>query len=359
MHAPENILIPLFFKLNEWFHVFKNNNKHNKKDIILLGQGWFSKGFMEHIDKSKFKITNIYRNSFVNTPMLLQTIKSNDMYFYNTNKKVSKFTSLIDVHVKDEIIKIDLDKSIIHTKEKKMYSWKNGYLVCGLGSNTDIGYFWNLNINNLKKLDTVDAGLQSERTSRTPYKICIVGAGPTGTELAFHLNDLKHKITLYDGLPDVYTYLTPYGKNYILDKLYFNDIKLVTNKMFSEDDNKLFDKVIFAIGSRPNDLTSKWETTKQLQLIGYDNIYVGSDGIMNKGLPRNAQLAYQQGKYIALKLNNTLSSKQINDDFKFENKGIALYIGNGMYYVELVLFGKVYNMKISEKIMNIYYNLFK
>jgi len=347
MHTPENILIPLFFKLNEWFHVFKNNNnKPNKKDVILLGQGWFSKGFIEHIDKSKYKITNIYRNSFVNTPMLLQTVKSQDMSFHNTNKKISKFTSLIDVDIKDEIVKIDLDKTIIHTKENKTFSWKNGFLVCGLGSNTDIGHFWNLKINELKNLDKIQ-------------KICIVGAGPTGTELAFHLNDLKHKITIYDGLPDVYTYLTPYGKNFILDKLNFNDIKLITNKMFSEDDNKLFDKVIFAVGSRPNDLTSKWEVTKQLNLIGYENVYVGGDGIINKGLPRNAQLAYQQGKYIALKLNNSFSNKVVSEDFKFENKGIALYIGNGIYYVELVLFGKLYNIKISEKIMNIYYNLFK
>ena len=201
--------------------------------------------------------------------------------------------------------------------------------------------------------------MQARRARLTPQKICIVGAGPTGTELAFHLNDLKHKITIYDGLPDVYTYLTDYGKSFILNKLDFNDIKLVTNKMFSEDDNKLFDKVIFAIGSRPNDLTSKWEITKQLNLIGYENVYVGGDGIMNKGLPRNAQVAYQQGKYIALKLNNSFSNKVVSDDFKFENRGIALYIGNGMYYVELVLFGKLYNMKISEKIMNIYYNLFK
>jgi len=341
MLLPENILVPFFFKLNEKISILQNlKNNKPRTDILLVGQGWFAKGFMEHIDKNKFKITNIYRNEFINTPMLLQTVKPEYKGIFKLTKNTSNFTSLIDLKIKDEINKIDLSNNILYTK-KCSYSWKNGYLVCGLGSNTDNGQFWNLKIEELKKINV-------------SQKICIVGAGPTGTELAFHLKDLNHDITLYDGLPDVYNYLTPYGKNLILNRLSSSNIKLFTNKIFSDHDKKLFDQVIFATGSRANDLTSKFEINDQLNVINYTNIYVGGDGIYNKNLPRNAQVAYEQGKYIALKLNGVKVG-----DFKFKNKGIALYIGDKLYYTEILLFNKIYCIKIPDKIINIYYNLFK
>ena len=339
MYIIESIVLPIFFKLKDQINI-SSTKKSDKKNIVLLGQSWFAKGFMEHIDKSKFSITNIYRTEFVNTPMLLQNIKP----ISNLNKNCSSFTKLIDKIIKDEVIAIDLSNQIVKTSSVNI-SWKNGFLVCGLGSNTDIGNFWNNKITELKEI-------------KTPQKICIVGAGPTGTELAFHLNDLNHQITLYDGLPEVYNYLTPNGKKYLLEQLELNNIKLFTNKMYSSNDKQLFDQVIFAIGSRPNDLTSNWNISPQLNLIGYSNVFSGGDGNKNIGLPRNAQVAYQQGKYIALRLNSSLLDNT-NDKFIFENKGIALYIGNGIYYVEIHLFEKIYSFNIPEKIMNIYYNFFK
>ena len=348
----ENILVPLFLKCNHWYNTFQNRNNTNKQNVVLLGQGWFAKGFMEHINKSQYRITNIYRHEFVNTPMLLKTIKQDQTS--NTNNRTSKFVNLIDNKIKDDIKEIDIQNEIVITNKEKI-SWRNGYLVCGLGSHTDIGNFWTNKINELRQLPT-------------NQKICIVGAGPTGSELAFYLNDLKHNITIYDGLPDVYTYLTLDGKKHILDRLKCFNINLFTNKMFSESDRKSFDHVVFAIGSRPNDLTSKWKLTPYLNLEGHSNIYSGGDGRGEVGLPRNAQVAYEQGKYVALRLN----SKENNNEFEFENKGIAIYTGLNRYYVELVLLGKtnylgmklgingkIYSYKIPDKLMDIYYNLFK
>ena len=351
MLNPENILVPIFLKCKQWYNTYQNRN-NTKQNVVLLGQGWFAKGFMEHIDKSQYRITNIYRHEFVNTPMLLKTIKQDQTT--NTNNRTNKFINLIDNKIKDDIKEIDIQNEIVITNKEKI-SWRNGYLVCGLGSHTDIGNFWTNKINELRQLPT-------------NQKICIVGAGPTGSELAFYLNDLKHNITIYDGLPDVYTYLTLDGKKHILDRLKCFNIDLFTNKMFSETDRKSFDHVVFAVGSRPNDLTSKWKLTPYLNLEGHSNIYSGGDGRGEVGLPRNAQVAYEQGKYVALRLN----SKENNKEFEFENKGIAIYTGLNRYYVELVLLGKtnylgtklgingkIYSNRIPDKLMDIYYNLFK
>lgn len=115
------------------FLSYKNcPSRNSKKDVILLGQGWFAKGFMDHIDKKKFYITNITRHTFVNTPLLISENKTEN----NNN-----FTKKIDEIIIDDIQEINLDKKIIVTKNNN-YLWSDKYLVCGLGSNEDIGNKW-------------------------------------------------------------------------------------------------------------------------------------------------------------------------------------------------------------------------
>jgi len=324
MFCVESFFVPLCNKFYNNFIVSKE-----KEEIIVLGQGWLVKGFLDNINHSNYKITNITRHDFVNTPMLLSTINKDI-----TNINVISNRHKIDVLIKDNITNIDLiNKNVITTENK--YSFNNKYLVCGLGSNTDNGIFWLDKIKEIKKL-------------KESKKICIVGAGPTGTELAFHLNDLNHKITLLDGLPNVYTFLTPAGKQFMLDRLEELNVKLFVNKMYSNNDASNFDLVIFAVGSRSNDLTSKWKLTNKLNLEGYENVFSGGDGIVSQ-YPKNAQVAYQQGCYIAQRLNK--KAYKVNgpdNDFKFESQGISLYCGKDKYYVEN-------SMIINKFLMNIYY----
>lgn len=345
MAVIESIAIGSFNKFKTLFYYEPNESKP-KVPVYLLGQGWFTKGFMEHIDKSKFTVTNIYRFPFINTPMLLNTVKpSTTSNFYKT----SAFTNLIDKEIIADIVSIDLESKQVKTF-KNTYSWNNGYLVCGLGSNTDIGRFWTEKILQIKNF---------EQNSN----VCIVGAGPTGTELAFHLSDLGFKTTLYDGLPQVYTFLTDRSKEHILNKLKSNSIELQTNKMFTNSDKEKFDSVVFAVGSRSNDLTSQWKISPQLNVEGMDDVFVGGDCVGPQGiggivLPKTAQVAYQQGAYVAKKLNLIGTGKQI-DDFKFDPKGISLYTGKGWYWVEFNIYGFKYGISVPEKIMDIYYSWLK
>jgi len=334
----ESVSIGLFNKFKSCFYL-EPKNKQPKKNVYLLGQGWFAKGFIENIDKSKFVVINIYRYPFVSTPMLLQTIKPKTFKFNNAH-----FTSLIDKSIQEEITSINLETKQIKTSSAT-YSWNGGYLVCGLGSNTDIGKFWTDKIEHIKKL-------------KPGSNLCIVGAGPTGTELAFHLSDLGFKPTLYDGLLSVYTFLTPESKNKIIEQLVKKSIPLYTSRMFVDSDRVNFDDVIFAIGSRPNDLTSKWKPTGQLTLESNPEVFVGGDGV-NTGLPKTAQVAYQQGMYVAKKLNKLDQEKYNSPDFKFVSKGTAIYIGKSWYLVELKFNDSSFTLAIPEKFVQLYYSLFK
>lgn len=295
--------------------------------MVLLGQGWFSKGFLEHIDHKQFNITNITRHEFVNTPMLLKTIDAKNKYQSNT-----KFTKKIDKLILDEIKKIDLDNKCVETTNQSI-SWNNGFLVCGLGSNEDIGKKW-LSI------------IEKNKNINKSNVYSIIGSGPTGTELAFYLADLGHIVNIFDMLDEknVYNYLSKEGKETILDRLNDKHIRLFCGKPFNKEEVEYYTEVIFAIGSRPNDLTKGWTITPKLNLLDHKDVFVGGDCIQIK----NAQVAYQQGKYVAETLNQNKFKK---NDFKFDNNGIALYCGDNKYYVET----KFYKGIIPNFLVELYY----
>lgn len=350
----ESFAVPTFLKVKGWFD--SNDSRPVKKNVYLLGQGWFAKGFLEHIDKSKYTVTNIYRHPFVNTPMLLQEIKSGPGFDGSgTNQSIKKFVSNADTCVLDTVESIDLTRKSFFTSSGSRYSWNGGYLVCGLGSNTDIGKFWTEKISYLK-------------TSKPNSNLCIVGSGPTGTELAFHLQDLGHRITLYDGmdLDKLYTFLTPDGKLTILESLKSKSIELIPGKMFGSEDKAKFDDVIFAVGSRSNDLTGNWVVDSKLNLVSNPEVFVGGDCVSTqmtglttpdgikliKPYPKTAQVAYQQGAYVASRLNNLSGA---GEDFLFVPKGVALYKGSNKYYVE----SDGIKLTIPKIFVELYYSWFK
>ncbi len=307
---------------------YKNKSKDDKKEVLLLGQGWFAKGFMDHINKNKFYITNITRHKFVNTPLLISESKTND--------EINNFTKKIDKIIFDDIQEIDLEKKIVATKNNN-YLWSDKYLVCGLGSNEDIGNKW------LPIIEKI-------RTNLGLKKYCIIGAGPTGTELAFYLSDKNNKVDILDMASDVYNYVDSFGKVIILDHLEKFKIGLFCNTPYTENMKEKYDEIIFATGSKPNSLTKDWKITPELKLENFDNVFVGGDCINNSKLPRNAQVAYQQGKYVAETLNGN-----VEKDFEFNNKGISIYIGNGTHYVEHKDTG--YKGKLPSEFIKLYYYL--
>jgi NADH dehydrogenase FAD-containing subunit len=129
-----------------------------------------------------------------------------------------------------------------------------------------------------------------------------------------------------------------------------NKIKLYPEKMYDKKMDRLYNHTIFAVGARSNDLTSSWKTTPKLNLIDYPNIFAGGDCIVSE-YPKNAQVAYQQGKYVAEFLNG-----QTENDFTYDNKGIALYLGNYLYYCEIntKLFGQM-KVYVPSFLVNLYY----
>ena len=51
-----------------------------KENIVLLGDGFFARGFLHHINYNKFFITQIYRDDFINPQDLMYSLQRNIKY---------------------------------------------------------------------------------------------------------------------------------------------------------------------------------------------------------------------------------------------------------------------------------------
>jgi len=314
------------------------NIKMEKENVVLLGDGFFARGFLSHINYAKFTVTQIYRDKFINPQDIIYSLQRNikysqpsaihfrDFFIKQPNKKVE-----IDItHLAININTNNNHKNTITINKEFDYSYD--HLVIGLGSQKSLKQ-WSSEINNL-----VDIKNKS---------IDIVGMGPTGVELANILS--KHnKIIIYDLFPKdkILNYISPKNKKFILNLFDTKNINVFVGNpyQYQPDPTKT---VLFCGGSKINKLTDginngdiKVNGSLQLEQItinnnllvlnNQSNIYLGGDCI-NTGLPKTAQVAYQQGVYVAKRLNGDIP---ITQDFEYKHNGMALNLGDKKVLIE-------------------------
>jgi len=284
-------------------------------NVLLLGDGFFARGFLHHIDYNKFNVTQIYKDSFINPQDMMYDLQRNIKYtesyhfrdFINKspNKKINMNIESLNIVNKNEV-------QINNSK------YNFDYLVIGLGAqktlkdwSNDINYFVN----------------------KSGLSIGIVGMGPIGFELANILNK-DNKIDMFDMLPKtkVLGYVNEKTKEELLLSLNKKNISTTYETMYNNKYNH--DKVIFCVGTKPNNLTINYKVNNYLQVNHnnsyYNNIYLGGDCLNSTKYIKTGQLAYHQGKYVAERLNNN----ELNKEFVFESNGIALNLGDKKVLIE-------------------------
>jgi NADH dehydrogenase FAD-containing subunit len=293
--------------------------------VLLLGDGFFARGFLHHIDYNKYKVTQIYKDPFINPQDMMYNLQRNKIYTDGCHFRNYFRDYLYKFLYKNSIIKkkMTIDSiNIINKNEveinKEIYNFD--YLVIGLGAQKTLKD-WSNEINEFisNKNNNLSVG--------------IVGMGPIGLELGNILSNFKNinKVDMFDMLSKDKVLGYTNNKEYLLTLLNNKNISTTYEKMYNKTEYN-HDKVFFCVGTRANNLTANLKVNNYLQIKinenhYYDNIYLGGDAINSTKYIKTGQLAYQQGKYVAERLNN-------NKEFMYKHNGLSLNLGDKKVLIE-------------------------
>ncbi len=293
------------------------NYQTDKENVLLLGDGFFARGFLHHINRKKFHITQIYKDEFINPQDLMYSLQRNQIFNKGFHFR-DFFNKPADKKIKQDIKSVEFiynssgcgNKSIIINNNIFDYD----HLVIGLGSQKTLKD-WKEDINSF--------------VGKNNISIAVVGMGQTGYEFA-SIMAKNNVINMFDMLPQekVLNYVSPKNKDFLLKLLDKKNIRTIYEKTF-DPKNYFHSDFLMCVGNKPNKLMSLLKVDEFL--MSGRNIYVGGDCINNDKYPKTGQVAYQQGAYVAKRLNGDIS---LDEPFIYKHNGTAINIGNKKVLIE-------------------------
>ncbi|XBW35102.1 hypothetical protein QEN19_000664 [Hanseniaspora menglaensis] len=374
---------------------------NNKKKIVILGSGWAAITLLKSIDTELYSITLVSpRDHFLFTP-LLPSAPVGTVALESITESVSTLTRQGNGRVEfiqQEATDVNPESKTVTLGNGTELSYD--YLVFSVGAQPNTfgipGVYENANFlkeasdsislkNKLKENLQKAAELPAQSAERKKLlSFIVVGGGPTGVETAAELQDYVTeevgkwnpelaadcKITLIEGLGNILGMFDKKMYTYAQDHLIKNGIDLKLRYMAQKvadnvitvknaDDQSLLD-IDFGIlvwatgnGTRPitANLMSKLPETqtnrrglqinKKLELLGAEgSIYALGDCTFHPGFLPTAQVAHQEGEYLAevfkvkAEIDNTKEQSKIErlqshiQDFKYDHQGALCYIGD-------------------------------
>ncbi|MFY0626597.1 MAG: NAD(P)/FAD-dependent oxidoreductase [Reichenbachiella sp.] len=356
--------------------------------VVVIGAGFAGLQIARRLNTNKYQLVLIDRNNYHTfQPLLYQVASASlepDSIAYPIRKTLRKkkntfyrMASVKSINQNESVIKTDIgnlkyDKLIIATGANNNFFGNVSFEENALPMKrlTDSLDLRSKILGNFEQaLNTHDLHKREELMN-----FVIVGAGPTGVELAGALAELKNKIlpkdfpdldframsiNLIEAAPRVlssmndqsslkaHKYLKGMGVN-IWTKTFVE--KYENNTVITRGDLLIkSDTVIWAAGVKgdapkgfhPEEIGkgNRVITDGHLRLISNDNIYIlGDAGLIQseqypEGLPMLASVAMQEGAYLAKALN---SPKKYEDKpFSYVDKGTMATIGKNLAVVEL------------------------
>ncbi len=317
------MIFNLFYTYSTYFNISHDNyNKDkDKQNIVLLGDGFFARGFLHHINFNKFNITQIYKDEFINPQDIMYQLQRRDQN-QDPNNKTFHFRDLFYTHsnyikIQDEVKSFTYNlKKLKIIGEKHILNYDCDYLVIGVGNKKSLKD-WQNDLNDI---------------INKKQKVDIVGMGPTGFELANILSKYV-QVEMFDTLSKdkSFTYIKPENKEKLLEILEKKNIKTNYNMSF----NNIYENPLYCFGGASNKIYNStlenFKINKFLQSVIDPSIYIGGDCIESKEYIKNAQNAYQQGIFVAKRLNKEIS---MNEEYKYKSNGISLNIGDNKVIID-------------------------
>ena len=357
--------------------------------IVVIGAGFAGLKFSRHLNTNNYQLVMIDKHNYHTfQPLLYQVASAGlepDSIAYPIRKSLSRkketYIRLAQVNAIDreaKMVRMDIgdlryDKLVIATgatnnffgnKEIEERSLPMKTVIDALDLRSKIlGNFEHaLNTDDLKQRDEL-------------MSFVIVGAGPTGVELAGALAELRKKVLPYDFpdldlrrmsihliegeskvLPALSQKSSEKAEGYLKDL----DVHVWTNMMVESYNNNIVktnkdrqfkcDTLIWAAGvagTFPEGISkeqiakgNRLIVNEYCQLKDHENIFVLGDAAYHEtkdypnGLPMLGAVATQQGKYLAKQFNRKAKEKEVQP-FEYKDKGKMATVGRNKAVVEL------------------------
>ena len=355
--------------------------------LLILGSGFGSRHLLHHIDTARYDVTVVSpRNHFLFTPLLpstavgtvefrtiiepIRTIRREARYFQAKAVAIDEARRVVRCQARDGEIEWDqpFDQLVL-----SVGCVTNTFGVPGVEEHgfvlkelADARRIRERLIENLERASL--PGVSDEEQSRLMHFV-VVGGGPTGVRFAAELYDL-----LVSDLARAYPRLrervrvTVVDSNRSLLSAYDERLREHVQQVFKRrgvtfepgvhvhrvgpaevelDAGRIVScgMVLWGAGFAKNPLIAglDWEKDRAgrlllddtLQVSGHEGVYaLGDCGTPRSGsLPQLAQVAAQQGRYLAESLNRLARGQQVSP-FRWKNQGVSSYIGDSAAVAE-------------------------
>jgi NADH:ubiquinone reductase (non-electrogenic) len=343
-------------------------------NVVVVGSGWAGSGFLKNIDTNKYNVSVISPTPFfVYTPNIITSIFYNCLTSYNIKninpkiKYIEDKVEDVDFNNNNVILKNSITKNIL----------KFDYLVLAHGSEINTFNIKGVkeNCKFIKTNDDVNNLKKSIKNLPNNANVAVIGCSATGSELIGSLIDnTDFNLFAIDGLQKPLQNYKPNVSDLVLEtwknnnvSLYFNNFvrKIDSNNIYFNNNKIKYDIAIWCGGIKKNILSEQINNNlgldckfgipvnKFLRVEKCHNVYAMGDCAFSDYAP-TAQVAYQQGKYLAERFNSDFKTS----DFNYIHRGKTCYIGKGIGVFENEYFsggGKI--IGYLNKFINFYNSL--
>lgn len=361
----------------------------DKKRIVIIGAGFGGLSLARKINKKEYQVVLIDKNNYHQFQPLFYQVATAGLEPSAVSFPLRKvFEADKDIHIRiADVRSMDEQEKVIETS---IGSIKYDFLVLAMGTTNN--FFGNKNIEALSiPMKSVTEAIALRNTLLENFEksvladsederegllnLVVVGGGPTGTEIAGTLAEMRQyilpkdypqmnfdrmKIYLVEGMPTVLNGMSEISQRAALNYLKDLGIELVLGTFVKDYDGRQAvlsngniirtDNLIWAAGVIGNTIKGLPETAldkgnrilvnEYLQVIGSENIFVAGDMAMmkdatyTKGHPQLAAVASQQGSLLAKNFNR-MAAMKLPEKFVYFNKGNMATVGRNKAVVDL------------------------
>ena len=336
--------------------------KSIKKPIVIVGAGFGGMAVASNLKRLNPSLPILVVDSeekFIFKPLMYEVL-SEELPIWEAAPEFSNiFSNLGITFLRNCLTKIRFDENILEFNDDLKLGYE--FLVLCTGSLSSdfsikgVGEYCYC-FHNLNDLNKLKSSLEEIQDNYIKKKLFIIGAGPSGVEIACKINDIyknKFDISIVERSNEILSKNKIFNREEAEKALKSRKIDLLLNSTVKEISNQKLtilnnyeikdldqDVVIWTAGIKPNlpfidekvtQIEGRILVNEKLQINNFTNSFAIGDISIIKGmedLPLTAQVAMQEGYHLAKNMELLFQEKDLLP-FEFQDNGEMISLGIG------------------------------